>query len=129
MRDIIQITRSLFENSKEHRKTFENTGFWGQAGAGCIFIAQDTGRILLAHRSKDVEQPHEWATWGGAIDDGEDAEQAVQREVKEETCYDGPKEIIPLYIFKKHDFNYSNFLIVVPEEFTPILDEENQGYV
>jgi 8-oxo-dGTP pyrophosphatase MutT (NUDIX family) len=113
----------------DHMRALGNTGFWGRAGAGCVVLAQDTGRILIAHRSAHVEQPHTWGGWGGAIDSGEDPAKAAVREVKEEAGYRG--EIVgiqPLFVFEKNDFRYSNFLVVVPEEFTPVLNWESQGY-
>lgn len=128
MQDIIHTVRNLLENDESHGRALERTGFWGTAGAGCVFLASDTGRFLLAHRSASVEQPHTWGTWGGAIDPGEDPSDAVRRELVEETGYDGPLEITPLYVFQKDTFRYSNFLAIVPTEFRPSLDWENQGY-
>lgn len=101
--------------------------YWGRQGAGCIFLAKDTGRILLAHRSSDgsVEEPGTWGTWGGKLDHGENPKDAVAREVEEETGYTGIKKIHLLYIFKDEDFEYYNYLVVVPFEFTPQLNWEN----
>jgi len=112
----------------DHQKTLQKTGFWGKAGAGCLFFARDTKRFLVAHRSAHVEQPNTWGTWGGAIDSGEDPVEAVKREAAEETGYTGHVEIEPLYVFKKDQFRYYNFLVIVDEEFKPHLDWENQGY-
>ncbi len=49
--------------------------------AGCVLL-DDYGRLLLLHRSSD-EQSH-WELPGGKIEDGEAAEQAAVREVREE---------------------------------------------
>lgn len=120
----------LFENDdEEHRQALRTTGFWGKQAAGCIFLAKSTNRFLIAHRSRYVEQPGTWGSWGGAIDSNEDPAQAVRREIKEEAGYNGQLYLIPLYVFTKDTFRYSNFLAVVPEEFTPNLDWENQGYI
>lgn len=123
----------LLENDDEaqerdHRETLERTGFWGAAGAGCVILAQSTGRILLAHRSRHVEQPGTWGGWGGAIDRGEDPAEAVEREVREEAGYHGEARIVPLYVFAKGSFRYFNFLVVVADEFQPELNWENQGF-
>lgn len=99
--------------------------YWGREGAGCIFLAKNTGRILLAHRGEDVEQPGTWGTWGGKIDQGESPKDAVVREVEEETGFSGNYKIHPLYVFKDGHFRYHNFLVVVPFEFTPKLNWEN----
>ena len=102
-----------------HQAELDKTGFWGAKGAGCIFVARSTGRILLCHRSMAVEQPNTWGNWGGAIDPGESPDQAVAREATEESGQRGPFETIPLYIFRKGSFTYYNYLIVVDDEFTP----------
>lgn len=116
------------EDDAEHFDALRKTGFFGSAGAGCIFLARSTGRILLCHRSEYVEQPGDWGNWGGAINKGEDPLAAVQREAHEETGNGGPFEFVPLYVFAKDAFRYFNFLCIVDEEFTPALDWESQGY-
>ena len=118
------------QGDAEHWRTLAQTGFWGKQGAGAIFLARDTGRLLIAHRSRSVEQPGTWGTWGGAIDDpeGETPKDAVKREVAEESGYRGRFDLIPLYVFQKGAFKFHNFLVIVDCEFTPKLDWENQGY-
>lgn len=126
----------VFENDDEHRAALDQTGFWGKAGAGCIVMARDTGRILLAHRSSEiapsgkpvVEQPGTWGCWGGAIDPKEDPKAATLRELQEEAGFHGKVlGIKPLYVFKKDAFTYSNFLVLVESEFKPVLNWESQG--
>jgi 8-oxo-dGTP pyrophosphatase MutT (NUDIX family) len=119
----------LFENDREHQKTLDATGWWGKSGAGCIFIAKDTGRILLNHRSSQVEQPNTWGVWGGAIDSGESPLEAVKREAKEEAGFiPSSEDIIPIYVFHdaKSGFKYYNYLIVVDAEFEPKIPPENR---
>lgn len=114
-------------NDEDHNDALKRTGFWGAAGAGCIPIAADTGRLLLMHRSREVEQPHTWGTCGGAIDRGDDPKGAAIRELAEEAGYHGPIiEMIPLFVFKKESFRYFNFLAVVESEFDPRLNWESQ---
>ena len=120
----------LRENDREHSERLRTTGFWGARGAGCLFLAQDTRRILIAHRSKHVEQPNTWGPWGGAIDSNETPEAAVQREAREEAGYNGPLRLVPLYVFRHPSgFTYYNYLALVESEFEPQLDWETQGYV
>ena len=111
-----------------HRDALSKTGFWGAQGAGCLFFARSTRRFLVAHRSRAVEQPGTWGTWGGAVDRGEDPVAAVKREAHEEAGYTGHVEVEPLYVFRKNDFRYYNFLLIVDDEFEPRLDWENQGF-
>ena len=125
-----KLQQSLSENSdEEHRAQLQRTGFWGAQGAGCLFLALDTRRICIAHRSEHVEQPNTWGTWGGAIDRGESPETAVQREAREEAGYSGEMKLEPLYVFKHSSgFTYYNYLAIVESEFKPQLDWETQGY-
>lgn len=119
----------ISESDSDHKETLKSTGFWGRAGAGCIFIARDTGRILLNHRSSYVEQPNTWGVWGGAIDGRETPLEAVKREAYEES---GQRitndQIIPIYVFHdtKSGFKYYNFIVVVDSEFTPNIPAESQ---
>ncbi|NQW00789.1 MAG: NUDIX domain-containing protein [Rhodospirillales bacterium] len=93
-------------------------------------MAETTGRFLIAHRAEGTLQPHTWGTWGGAIDRGETPEQTVLRELKEEAEFTGEtKEILPLYVFEHHSgFRYNNYLVVVAEEFEPILNWEMKHF-
>lgn len=83
---------------------------------------------MLAYRSSYVEQPHTYGTWGGAIDPNESVIESLKREIVEETKYTGKVEFIPLYVFKKDNFRYYNYLAIVDHEFIPKLDWENDGY-
>lgn len=116
-------------NHQDHAEQLRTTGFWGKEAAGCLFLARDTGRLLIAHRSDEVLEPNTWGTWGGAMDRGESPEEAVLREVDEETEHSGARLALPLAVFS-HDsgFRYHNFLVVVDEEFEPTLNWETQGY-
>lgn len=111
----------------EHADALARTGFWGNHGAGAIVMARSTGRVLLAHRSEEVQQPGTWGSWGGAIDPQEDPVVAVHRELQEEAGYTATiLDTLPLYVFRKNDFTYRNFLIITPDEFTPVLNWESQ---
>ena len=112
----------------EHARTLQETGFWGKAGAGCIPFANNTKRFLMVLRSMHVEQPNTWGTFGGAIDpDGEpDPAKHAEREFREESQYSGSIiKMVPLVVFRKNSFRYFNFLAIIPNEFTPVLNWES----
>jgi 8-oxo-dGTP pyrophosphatase MutT (NUDIX family) len=121
----------LFEGDDDakHAAQIDKTGFWGSVGAGCIILAKDTGKLLIAHRSDAVQEPNTWGSWGGAIDSKENPLEALVREINEETGYHGQIEVEPLYVFSKPGFKYYNYLAIVDNEFTPRLDWENQGFI
>lgn len=109
--------------------TDESRRFWGSQGAGAVFLAEDTGRVLIQHRSSAVNEPGTWGVIGGAIDSGEQPKEAMEREAREETGYHGPMNSELIYTFQSGKFRYYNFLVRVPREFEPQLGWESQGYV
>lgn len=127
-----RFTQALHQASdadQAHGQALEETGFWGRQGAGCIVLAQSTGRILLPLRSDSVQEPGTWGVWGGAIDEGQSPSESVVRELQEEAGYTG--QIVaeePLYVFrdKGSGFTYYNFLLVIPDEFSPDLNWETE---
>lgn len=53
--------------------------------AGYAVVTDDDGRLLLAHWNEGRRAA--WTMPGGGLEDGEDPEAAVRREVREETGY------------------------------------------
>jgi 8-oxo-dGTP pyrophosphatase MutT (NUDIX family) len=113
-----------------HGDALARTGFWGAQGAGCIFLAMDTGRIGIVHRGPSVEQPNTWGTVGGAIDPGEDPQRAVIREGEEECGYrmQSGDYLVPLDLFESGSFRYTTFIYVVKTAFQARLNWEAQGF-
>jgi 8-oxo-dGTP pyrophosphatase MutT (NUDIX family) len=119
----------MLENDQDHRSELARTGFWGRAAAGSILIARDTGRVCLAHRSPNVQEPNTWGMWGGAMDRGESPEQTALRELQEETGHSGSVDLQTLWTFEHSSgFRYYNFLAIVDSEFSPRMDWETQGF-
>lgn len=119
-----------YNNYTSFFKEDENTErtYWGDEAAGCIFIAKDTGRILLAHRSHRTGfEPNTWGTWGGKIDFEETPKETIAREVEEETGFSGKYKINHLYTYEDGNFKYYNYMVIVPFEFTPQLNWENDN--
>jgi len=113
--------RHLFEveDETEHWGTLKRTGFYGKQGAGSIPFCKNTRRFLIARRSRWVEEPGTWGTWGGAVNRGETPEQTAIRELHEESDYHGKIDLVPLYVFTSGSLRYSNYLATVEHEFAP----------
>lgn len=119
----------IFKENEEHWDALEQTGFWGKQGAGCLFYSTKTERYLIAYRSQYVQEPNTWGTWGGALDSNESPKIGLTREIKEETGYTGQLTLKFLWTFEHESgFKYHNFLAIIPDEFQPRLDWENQGF-
>jgi len=114
-------TYTLYDNDSGEK-------FWGNVGAGLIFFSESTKRFCVSLRSKYVNEAGTISTFGGKLDDNEDIETALLREIREETGYDGKIKLIPLYIFKTKGFEYHNFLGVIDKEFEPELNWETEGF-
>ena len=119
-------------NQFESYEVFTNTRggkFWGDQGAGVLPICRSTGRILVAMRSEFVNEPNTWGIFGGAMDEGETPHEAAERELTEETGYNGKFQLIPAYIYVSPDktFKYYNFIGIVEEEFAPEYDWETES--
>lgn len=92
--------------------------------AGCIIVAEDTGRWCLQQRSDTVSDPGLWSTWGGGVEPGETLEQAVRRELEEEGGYVGQLTLEPLH----SNARYATFIGRVPHEFEPQINQESKSW-
>lgn len=92
--------------------------------AGCIIVAEDTGRWCLQQRSDTVSDPGVWSTWGGGVNPGETLEDAVRRELAEEGGYRGD---IVLELLHKTPA-YATFIGRVPHEFKPQINHECKSW-
>lgn len=99
--------------------------------AGIIPLAASTGRILLSLRPGWLEPStgETWAGWGGSAHHGESPSETALRELYEETGYDGQITLFPCHLYQRpdQDFQYQNFIGVIPEEFEPHLNMENES--
>jgi 8-oxo-dGTP pyrophosphatase MutT (NUDIX family) len=99
--------------------------------SGGFFLARDTKRFLLLHRT----QGRTAGTWGlvGGKKEPTDATpfDALTREIEEEIGkVPTIKKTIPLELFTSNDqnFQYNTYVIIVDNEFIPTLNEEHSGY-
>lgn len=130
---ILKIYKEKSKTNEAKKPFYSHDGnkYYGNFGAGVIPICTSTHRILLGYRGLEVNEPHTWGIFGGKLDDDEDASMLTEvavREFFEETRYNGELELIPAYVFKdeKHNFEYHTFIGLVPTEFEPRLNWENE---
>ena len=99
--------------------------------AGALFLAKDTGRVMLNLRSEHTSKPHTWSFWGGMVLKEETPMDGLTRELSEELG-EIPNIIkaFPLDVFHSIDgkFNYYTVAILVENEFIPQLNKEGNGY-
>lgn len=111
------------------KKILNEAEYWGTIAGGAVLYCPTTEHFLIALRSKHVMESHTWGGFGGKldIDEGvnETIEEAVKRELQEETGYSGSVSLRPGYVYKDMNFEYHNFIGIVANEFTPQLNWEN----
>ena len=103
--------------------------FWGDSGAGVLIYCKPTKRFLIPFRSRSVNEPHTYGIFGGAMDEGETPEESAERELVEESGYNGKFELFPAYIYVSPNktFTYYNFLGLIEKEFNPEEDWETES--
>lgn len=99
--------------------------------SGGLFLAEDTKRFLFLMRSIGKTA----GTWGlvGGKKEPSDVTlvDALKREISEEIGKTLEiKKIIPLELFVSNDqhFQYNTYVLLVENEFIPILNNEHSGY-
>lgn len=120
--------------------------YWGKVGAGLLVFDRETCKVLVQHRSADVNEPNTWGIVGGAVsanrpeygigeqfkDIGvpeEDIRRAAVEEFKEETGFDGDVKIVSkFYKFEAPGFEYHSYVAFVNRKFDPKNTWESQGY-
>jgi len=93
--------------------------------AGAVIVASSTGRILLQLRAPHLSAGGTWSLVGGGVEPGESPEQALFREIAEETGTALAGKLQHLHTYKKKDFQYRSYLLRIPEEFEPTDSEES----
>lgn len=99
--------------------------------SGCVFLAVDTGRVMLQQRSTGSSHPRTWGFFGGKGEESERPIQTLLRELEEEIgLLPGVEKVYPLNKFTSPDkkFTYNTFVVAVYEEFVPVLNNESDGF-
>jgi ADP-ribose pyrophosphatase YjhB (NUDIX family) len=97
---------------------------------GVWFYAVNTQRYLYLMRD-DPKHPDTWGLPGGRVEAGENLLSAMYRECQEELgSMPDYIRLVPIEKFTTadHGFAYHTFFCSVAGEFTPILNEEHQGW-
>jgi 8-oxo-dGTP pyrophosphatase MutT (NUDIX family) len=92
--------------------------------SGILFIS-DQGRALLLRRGKGGDHPLRWGLPGGHLEEGETAETAARREVREETGYRFRGEMSLL----ADDGHFTTYIARGVKEFDVSLNDEHDGFV
>jgi len=102
-----------------------------KTACGTIFIAANTGRVLLNLRSPYKSHNLTWSLWGGMVEGDESIKDCLFRELAEEMGFvPNIKKINPFDIYESKDkhFRYYSFVCVVDSEFIPQINKEAVGY-
>ena len=113
--DIVDENNELTGQVEERWTAYEK-GLWRRT-VSC-WIMNEKGEVLLQKRTENKRRnPNKWAKTGGQVDSGENAEDAIFREVKEELGIEIPKEQIKIIEILKSDYKNKrfayNFIFVV----------------
>lgn len=99
--------------------------------SGGLFLSRSTQRFLLVCRT----QGRTAGTWGlvGGKKEPSDATpvDTLHREIGEEVgVVPAIEKIIPLELFTSSDanFQYNTYVLIVPDEFIPVLNDEHSAY-
>lgn len=97
---------------------------------GALIYAKNTERFLFLLRNS-ASYSGSWGLVGGKTEKNETTKEALLREIREEIGQDLESvRIIPLELFTSLNkrFTYNTYLLVIEEEFLPVLNAEHRGY-
>lgn len=99
--------------------------------SGALFVAKSTKRFLFLLRTQG-KTAGTWGIVGGKREPSDVTPyDTLTREMSEEIGHVPPiGKIIPLELFTSSDcnFHYNTYIMIVENEFVPILNEEHSGY-
>lgn len=99
--------------------------------AGALIKSVSTNRYLFVLRSANTSYPSRWSLVGGKIHLGEFLVEGLTREIEEELGFlPQIDKLVGFNCYTSMDkkFQYYSFLMLTPNEFTPVLNRENDGY-
>lgn len=98
-------------------------------GCGALIYSRATRRYLFLLRNQK-RHAGSWGLVGGGVNLNEYVIDALNREIIEEIGHINIEKIIPLEKFtaENTNFEYHTYLLIVPDEFVPQLNDEHRGY-
>jgi len=99
-------------------------------GAGGILYCRETKRFLFLLRN-DKKYKNRWGFAGGKVENDETTINGLKREIFEEVGHlPDIEKIIPIELFTSKDghFFYHTFILIIEEEFIPVLNGEHCGF-
>lgn len=83
-------------------------------GAGILFQRTDDGRIFLALRSAEVQDPGVWGIPGGQVEEGErDLDAAFAETAEEVGSIPSQIEIIGDHVYKAKGFTFTTYHVTI----------------
>jgi ADP-ribose pyrophosphatase len=97
-------------------------------GVGAFVLSRYSGKFLFLLRNT-IKYSNLWALPGGKAEFSETLSETLIRELEEEIGYNfSDRKLIPIDTYINNDFKYHTLLIIVDEEFVPILNDEHKGF-
>jgi hypothetical protein len=97
--------------------------------AGCLLYSASTKRFCFQLRNNNKSKVKTWGTWGGQLNPNEKPFDGLMRELSEEMSREVQiSKIIHLNTYRNNEFTYTNYLMLVRNEFIPQLNKESNGY-
>ncbi|MFH1770898.1 MAG: NUDIX domain-containing protein [archaeon] len=93
-------------------------------------LVNSEGKLLMQHREDKpgFDFPNTWSLFGGAIDEGETAEEAIVREIKEEIDYDVNDYKFVEEVNFPHLFSISMFIVPIDKELKDLTLREGDDF-
>ncbi len=94
-----------------------------------LIISKETGNLLVALRSSEVASPNTYSIFGGQFDDYESPDEALEREIFEETGYPifGTYKPLSIQYDSNNDAAFHTHIAFSPEDFEPQLNWEHDS--
>lgn len=100
-------------------------------GGGIVAIDRDSGKLLLARRGMDCNEPNTWVPFGGTFEEKDvTPKTTAKREFWEECGVNVPYKVskMPFYIDENKFIDFYSYLGIFDEQFKVTINDESLGY-